>query len=231
MANVVGSFLNSISTVWSALISDPIKSITSLAAIVSAFASVGGLIIGWKNLRKDATKVKLVVKRAADGHFMLQFPQEEFLTFEVYNQGTNFVVINEVGVTVYRRLWLNKKFINLVDLPYPNSDIRNQKGIIGTLEYVGLPGTIPPKSLGVFLLHYSGMKTTYLNYKKQEISPESSEFIGSQKLKKTCEEFQKFEERQGENIQIIPYVLTGSGERFIGRKAYIKLGILSDAVV
>lgn len=30
MANVIVSFLNSISTVWSALISDPIKSITSI---------------------------------------------------------------------------------------------------------------------------------------------------------------------------------------------------------
>lgn len=228
MANIVGFFLNSLNTIWSALISDPIKSIGALAAIISASAAIGTLII---SLRKDATKVKVVVKRAKNGSLILQHPQEEFLIFEVYNQGTTPVVINEIGITVFRGLWRKKQLINLVDLPHADVKIGNQSGAIGTLEYVGLPGTVTTKSQGVFLLQYSGMKAASLNYQKQQISPESLEFVGSERLTKTCQEFQKLQDEQGKNIQIIPYVLTGSGERFVGRKAYVKLGILGDAVV
>lgn len=224
MANVVNFFLNSLSTVWFALISDPIKSIGTLAAI-------GTLILSWKNFTKDATKLDLIVKRAQDGPLILQLPWEEYLQFEVYNQGTTSVVINEIGITVYRGLWRKRQFVNLVGLPYADLDIRNQNNALGAIRYEGLPGSIPPKSLGLFLLHYSGMKTANLNYKKQDISSDNLHFVGSQRLKKTCEEFQKLEETQGKNVQMIPYVLTGSGERFIGRKAYVKLGTLGDAIV
>lgn len=231
MANVVNFFLNSLSTLWFVLISDPLRSITAFAAIIGAFASVGGLIIHWKNYTKDATKLDLIVKRAQDGPLILQHPWEEYLKFEVYNQGTTSVVINEIGITVSRGLWRKKQFVNLVGLPYADLDIRNQNNALGVIRYEGLPGSIPPKSLGLFLLHYSGMKAAYLNCQKQEISSDNLHFVGSQRLKKTCEEFQKLEDRQGKNVQIIPYVLTGSGERFVGRKAHVKLGSLGDAVV
>jgi hypothetical protein len=71
MANILGFVLNSLSTVGSALISDPIKSI-------GAFASIGTLILNWKIQRKDATKVKVVVKRADNSSFMLQFHKKNF---------------------------------------------------------------------------------------------------------------------------------------------------------
>lgn len=231
MANVVNFFLNSLSTVWFVLISDPLRSITAFAAIISAFASVGGLIINLKNYTKDATKLDLIVKRAQDGPLILQHPRAEYLKFEVYNQGTTSVVINEIGITVSRGIWKKKQFVNLVGLPHADLDIRNQHNALGAIKYEGLPGSIPPKSLGLFLLHYSGMKTAYLNYQKQEISADDLHFVGSQRLKKTCEEFQKLEDRQGKNVQIIPYVLTSSRERFVGRKAYVKLGTLGDAFV
>ena len=202
------------------MISDPIKSIGALAAIIGASTGTGSLII---NLRKDATKLNLIVKRAQDGPLILQHPWEEYLKFEVYNQGITSVVINEIGITVFRGLWMKKQFVNLVGLPYADLDIRNQNNAIGAIEYEGLPGSIPPKSLGLFLLHYSGMKAAYLNYQKQEISSDNLHFVGSQRVKKTCEEFQKLEDRQGKNVQIIPYVLTGSGKRFVGRKSCAKL--------
>lgn len=110
MANIVGFSLNSLNTIWSALISDPIKSIGALAAIISASAAIGTLII---SLRKDATKVKVVVKRAKNGSLILQHPQEEFLIFEVYNQGTTPVVINEIGITVFRGLWRKNNLLIL----------------------------------------------------------------------------------------------------------------------
>ena len=223
MASLVCIGLNSLSTVWSALISDPIKSI-------GAFASIGTLILSWKNLKKDATKVVLNVKRRTNGLLALQRPPEEYIDFEVYNQGTTPVVINEIGITTCRNLW-SKQFINLVELPDGHTRITNPGGAIASLDYVQLPGTIPARERGIFLLHYSRMRAAYFNYQNQEISPESPHFVGSQRLKRTYEEFQRLQERQGSNLQIIPYVLTGSGERFVGRKACVRLGILSDAVV
>lgn len=223
MASLVCIGLNSLSTVWSALISDPIKSI-------GAFASIGTLILSWKNLKKDATKVVLNVKRRTNGPLALQRPTEEYIDFEVYNQGTTPVVINEIGITTCRNLW-SKQFINLVELPDGHTRITNPGGAIASLDYVQLPGTIPARERGIFLLHYSRMRAAYFNYQNQEISPESPHFVGSQRLKRTYEEFQRLQERQGSNLQIIPYVLTGSGERFVGRKACVRLGILSDAVV
>lgn len=231
MVNVVNFLLNSLSTLWLTLISDPLRSITAFAAIIGAFASVGGLIINWKNFTKDATKLDLSVKRAQDGPLILQHPREEYLIFEVYNQGTTSVVINEIGITVSRGLWRKKQFVNLVGLPHADLDIRNQNNALGAIKYEGLPGTIPPKSLGLFLLHYSGMKAAYRNYQNQEISSDNLHFVGRQRLKKTCEEFQKLEERQGKSVQLIPYVVTGSGARFVGRKGCAKLGTLGDAVV
>jgi len=108
------SLLNALNSILSALMSDPIKSITAFAVIVSASAAIGGLIIGWKNLKKDTTRVGVVVQRAQNGPLILQSPQKEFLLFEVYNQGISPVVINEVGIKVPQKLWGKPKLINLL---------------------------------------------------------------------------------------------------------------------
>ncbi|MBA3922778.1 MAG: hypothetical protein H0X31_14210 [Nostocaceae cyanobacterium] len=223
MANIVVFVLNGLSIVWSDLISDPIKSI-------GAFASIGTLIISWKNFKKDNTRLNLIVKRAQNAPLILQHPSEEFLSFEIYNQGILPVVINEIGITVTRRPWSKTKFINLVDLPHASLEISGTDAI-GTLEYTVLPGSLPAKSLGVFLLNYSKMKAASLNYQNSRISSESLDFFGSERLIKTCQQFQKLQDNQGKNLQIIPYVITGSGERFISRKSCVKLGSLGDAVV
>ncbi|MHC5833633.1 MAG: hypothetical protein ACYT04_000000100975, partial [Nostoc sp.] len=80
MTIIVNFILSTLNTIWSALISDPIKTI-------GAFTSTGALIIGWMNLKKDTTKVSVVVKRAHNGPAILQRPKEEFILFEIYNQG------------------------------------------------------------------------------------------------------------------------------------------------
>ena len=218
MTNFLNSIMNSLSTIWSGLINNPIK-------------STGTLIISWKNLTKDNTKVKVSVKRAQNGPLILQHPNEEFLIFEIYNQGVTPIVMNEIGVIGSRRIWRKKQFINLVDLAYADVKIRNQEGAIGSLECVGLPGTVPGKSLGVFLLQYSSMKTKFINYQERKASPESSDFVGRERLIKTYQEFQKLQNNQGKYLKITPYVITGCRNCFIGSKASIKLGSLGDAVV
>jgi hypothetical protein len=217
------SLLNTMNSIWSALISDPIKSIT-------AFASIGGLIIGWKNLKKDTTRVNLVVRRAQNGPLILQNPQEEFLLFEVYNQGISPVVINEVGIKVRQNLLDKPKLINLVDMPSSFLHMKGQENAIGTRECVGLPGTIPARSTGVFLLCYSRMRESSVNFQKRSISPGSTDFVGSQRVVRAFQEFQKLETPRGKCLQINPYILTGSGDHFFGKKAMIKLGNLGDAV-
>ena len=223
MLEAASLLIDGLHTFWKSLTSDPIRSVT-------AFAATGGLIVGWKNLNKDSIRVDVVVKRAQNGPLVLQHPTEEFLLFEIYNQGMCPVVVNEVGIKVSGRLFNQAKFINLVDLPDSYLDIRGKEEAIGTLECVGVPGTIPIRSLGVFLLRYSGMRNASLEYKKQKISPTNLNHVGSQKVIKTFQEFQSLEVSEGKSLQIIPYVLTGSGERFVGRKGIIKLGNLSEVV-
>jgi len=205
------------------------KSITAFAATISAFAATGGLIVGWKNLNKDITRVSVVVKRAEKGPLILQHPQEEFLLFEVYNQGISPIVINEIGIKIPAKLFSKTRFINLVDLAGSHLHMRGQESAIGTLECVSLPGTLPARSTGIFLLKYSSMRQASINYQEQSISLSTPGFVGKQRVIRTFQEFQKLEISQEKCLQITPYALTGSGERFIGKKAIVKLGNLGNA--
>lgn len=222
--------LYTLNAIWSALVSDPIKSITALAAIISASAAIGGLIVGWKNLKKDTTRVSVVVQRAQNGPLILQNPQEEYLLFEIYNQGISPVVINEVGIKVPQKSWGKPRLIDLVDLPDSYLHMRGQENAIGTRECVGVPGTIPARSTGIFLLSYSCMRKASINYQERSISPSAPGFVGGQRVVRAFQEFQKLEIPKGKCLQITPYVLIGSGEYFFGKKAMIKLGNLGDAV-
>nr|MDZ8016523.1 hypothetical protein [Nostoc sp. SerVER01] len=231
MTIIINFILSTFNTIWSALISDPIKTI-------GALTSTGALIIGWMNLKKDTTKVSVVVKRAHNGPLILQHPKEEFLLFEIYNQGISPVVINQVGIKLPRKtsnktklinLYKNQ-FIDLVDLPESYLDMRGHESAIGTLECVGVPGTVPAKSTGIFLLNYSSMRKAYIAYQQKSMSPNNADFVGCQRVIKTFQEFQNFEMPQGKRLQITPYVLTGSGEYITGKKTIITLGNLGDAI-
>jgi hypothetical protein len=210
--------MNELSMIFSALIDDPIKT-------AGAIASTGAMIIGWKNFKKDSTKVNVVVKRAQNGPLALQHPDNEYLLFEVYNQGISPVVINEIGIRVSEIIWINHKFINLVDLAY--STIKDPKKSIGSIECIELPGTIPGRATGIFLLDYSGMRNSFLHLQKRKLSSDSLGF-GNQRLIKAFHEFQRHQTREETHLQIIPYVFTGSGEIFIGSKSLIKLGDLGS---
>lgn len=230
MKRVMPFFLNALNSIWSSLIDDPIKSISAIAATISASAAIGALIVGWKNFKKDTTSVDLVVKRAQNGPLILQYPQKEYLLFEVYNQGITPVVINEVGVKIHSQFWRKLKLINLVDLPYSHLPIRGQESAIGSLECTDLPGTIKARSMGVFLLDYSGMRDAAINLQERNIPSTDLDFVGSKRVIEVFHEFQGLEKSKGKQLQITPYVLTGAGEVFIGKKANIHLGHLGNAV-
>ena len=213
MAKVVNFLKNTLDVFWSAVISDPIKSIGAFAATISAFAAIGALIIGWKNLKRGTTRVDVIVKRAQNGPLILQNPQKEFLLFEVYNQCTSPIVINEVGIKFCKQSFKKARFVNLVDLAYSCSRTSGGGGsAIGSLKCVDLPDTIPPISTGIFLLDYSGMKETANSYKKQRISPSDINFVGSERVIRTFQIFRSLELMEGQYLQITPYIMTGSGE-------------------
>jgi hypothetical protein len=152
------------------------------------------------------------------------------LLFKVYNQSIFPAIINEVGIKTSKKPWDKPKLIDLVDLPDSYLDMRGEEGMIGTLECVGVPGTIPGRSTGVFLLSYSRMRKASINYQKRSVSPESSDFFGAERVFNAFQEFQSLEIIKEKCLQITPYVLTGSGEYFVGRKAIIRLGNLGDTV-
>ncbi len=209
-----------LSNIFSAFMEDQIKA-------VAAIASTGAMIISWKNFKKDFTKVNVVVKRSQNGPLALQHPNNEYLIFEVYNQGISPVVINKIGIRVPKFFWSKYKFINLVDLA--TSAIKDPDKFIGSLECVGLPGTIPGRSTGVFLLDYSGMRNSFLHIQQRNPSSNSLGF-GNKRLIKTFQEFQRCQVQEETHLQIIPYILTGSGEYFTGSKSIIKLGDLGDTI-
>lgn len=227
--DLIDFLLSTFNTIGSVLVSDPIKSITALAAITSALAASGGLVVGWKNLNRDITRLRVTVKRAQNGYLILQSTNEEYLLFEVYNQGATSVVINEIGIGTSRKPWKKTSFVNLVDLPESNIILKNMISPLGSHEGISIPGTIPAKSVGVFLLSYTRMRSVAAIYQASNVSSKSRDF-GSQRAINAFQEFQKLEIRQGESLQISPYVLTGSGESFLGRKVVVKLGSLNDSI-
>jgi hypothetical protein len=223
MVDFFGFLLHTFALILSTLIVDPLKTI-------SAFSATGALVISWKNLRKDATKVSVIAKRAYNGPLILQNPQKEYLLFEVYNQSISPIVINEVGIRMHENFWRKPKFINLIDLPYSYMDISNQDGAIGSLEYIGLPGTIPTKSVGILLFCYSSMREASINCQNRNISQNYPGFVGDQRLIRAFQEFSILENRQERTLRVTPYVLTGSRAYAVGKKAIIKLGNLGEAL-
>ena len=222
MLTAVTFLLNSVNTIWLALISDPIKTI-------GAFASIGALIISWKNLKKDATKISLVVERAQDGPLILQYPDQEFLVFKVHNQSATSIVVNEVGIVITERL-TKKHFINLIDVPYADMRLKGKEDALGSIECVGLPGDIPARSMGVSLLNYSALREASINYRSRKIVPDNPNFFGSNRVIRIFQACEKLQDSKGLTLHIIPYAVTGSGERFIGSKSRILLGSLGHTV-
>jgi len=222
MQNIVDFIISSLNTVWFALIADPIKTI-------GAFASIGALIISWKNFKKDTTRISISVKRAQNGAIALQHPTKEYLLFEVCNKGILAVVINDIGIRVCGRFRLRNQFISLVDMPMAHIYMKGDEKGIGSLECVELPGSIPARTLGVFLLDYSGLKKEFTNCPNRDSLHETKNF-GYRRVINAFNEFQKLEHIQGKYIQVTPYILTGSGERFVGKKSIVELGNLGDIV-
>ena len=215
MTNFVEILTLSLENIWSIWNIEPAK-VTALATLINVLLGITTLIILIINSKKDSTNVDVIAKRAQNGPLILLHQNDEFILFEVYNKSSSSVTINEVGFKS------KNQFINLVDLAHAYMSLQESVKALGTIEGVGLPGKIEPKSQGLFLVNYSGLRTAALAYQKNE----SVEF-GEKRVITAYQELEKSLVYQTKNLQIVPYVSTGSGERIIGKKSSVKIGNLA----
>ena len=85
-----------------------------------------------------------------------------YLLLKVINKSYNPVVINEIGVIT------QSETINLVDMPWIFTHLKEDQGeILGSLEWVAIPGTVNPQSMGIALILFSNLEKAYKNIKKE----------------------------------------------------------------
>jgi len=120
------------------------------------------------DLNKDRIKITVTVERDRDSLPAIQQPLRNYLLLKVINKSSNPVVINEIGVIT------QSETINLVDTPWIFTRLKEDKGeILGSLEWVAIPGTVNPQSMGIALILFSNLEEAYKNIKKEkELSSE-----------------------------------------------------------
>jgi hypothetical protein len=110
------------------------------------------------------------------------------LLLKVINKSYNPVVINEIGVIT------QSETINLVDMPWIFTHLKEDQGeILGSLEWVAIPGTVNPQSMGIALILFSNLEKAYKNIKKEgeKLSLEDPGYLRTVNLVTTYEELMK----------------------------------------
>jgi len=180
------------------------------------------------DLNKDRIKITVTVERDRDSLPAIQQPLRNYLLLKVINKSSNPVVINEIGVIT------QSETINLVDMPWIFTRLKEDKGeILGSLEWVAIPGTVNPQSMGIALILFSNLEEAYKNIKKEkELSSEDPGYLRTVNLVTTYEELMK-PNSYNTSTQVLtvkPYTVITTGQRFIGKKTKIQLGNLHTSV-
>lgn len=157
----------------------------------------------------------------------IQQPFTNYLLIEVVNKGYQAVIINEIGIVVHRR-----KYINFVDMPWTFPLLKDhEEEMMGSLKWVAIPGTVNPQSIGIAQILFSNLEEAYKNIKKgKELSLEEPGYLGKLNLITAYEELMKSYDTSTQVLTVKPYTVTTTGQRFIGKKKTIKLGNLHKAV-
>jgi hypothetical protein len=173
---------------------------------------------------KDKINLIIQIKRDSISLFSIQKPLKDYLLIEVVNKGYNPVVIKEVGI-----VFSNKNYINIVDMPWiiPNYTEKDMD-VMGSIEWVALPGTLNPGSLGILQILFSNLEEAYKNTKEQrELSIKEPGYLQRRNFFTLYEELMKLYNSDTQVLTLTPYTLTVTGERFIGKKTSIQLGNLN----
>jgi hypothetical protein len=159
------------------------------------------------DVNKDWTKITIKIKRDSDSLLAIQKPLRNHLLIQVINKGSNPVIINEIGIVVHKR-----KYINFV-------------------EWVAIPGTVNPRAIGIAQILFSNLEEAYKNIKKEkELSLEEPGYLRTLNLVTAYEELMKSYNTSTQVLTVKPYTVTTTGQRFIGKKTKIQLGNLHTAV-
>lgn len=181
------------------------------------------------DLNKDRIKIIVTVERDRDSLPAIQQPLINYLLLKVINKSYNPVVINEIAVIT------QSETINLVDMPWIFTHLKEEQGeILGSLEWVAIPGTVNPQSMGIALILFSNLEKAYKNIKKEgeKLSLEDPGYLRTVNLVTTYEELMK-PNSYNTSTQVLtvkPYTVITTGQRFIGKKTKIQLGNLHTSV-
>ncbi|WP_449417647.1 hypothetical protein [Phormidium nigroviride] len=192
--------------------------------IVFGLITVTKLIYDWN---KDKTKLTIQIKRDSLSLPAIQQPLRNYLLIEVINKGYEDVIINEIGIAVS-----GNNDINVVDMPWIFPILKgHEEQMMGSLEWVALPGTVNPQSIGIAQILFSHLEEAYKNIKEgKELSPEEPGYLRTVNLVTAYEELMKSYNTSTQVLTVTPYTVTTTGQRFIGKKTQIQLGNLHKAV-
>lgn len=179
------------------------------------------------DVNKDWTKITIKIKRDSDSLLAIQKPLRNHLLIQVINKGSNPVIINEIGIVVHKR-----KYINFVDMQEAFSLLKDYENeIMGSLEWVAIPGTVNPRAIGIAQILFSNLEEAYKNIKKEkELSLEEPGYLRTLNLVTAYEELMKSYNTSTQVLTVKPYTVTTTGQRFFGKKTKIQLGNLHTAV-
>jgi len=179
------------------------------------------------DLNKDRIQITIEIKRDTVSLLAIQKPLTNYLLIEVVNKGYKAVIINEIGIVVP-----GKNDINVVDMPWIFPILKgHEKEMMGSLEWVAIPGTVNPQSIGIAQFFFSHLEEAYKNIKEgKELSLEEPGYLGSLNLVTAYEELMKSYNTSTQVLTVKPYTVTTTGQRFIGKKTKIQLGNLHTAV-
>jgi len=193
------------------------------AVVISALAFVINLLKSIYDVNKEQTKIKIEIKRDSDSPLATQYPLQEILVIQAINKGSNLVILNEVGIVVQNKKYINIDILKIFPISKP---IENQ--IMGNVDWVPIPGKVNPQSLGAVIISFSNFEKICKNIKEgQELS-----FLESTYLKTGKKPIDAYEELMNSYnastkvLTVKPYTVTATGQRFIGKKAKIQLGNL-----
>jgi len=203
---------------------------TTLLQLYIAVITTLGLVVSLStfiyNVNKNRTKIKVEIKRDSDSVLSINRPLRNHLLIQVINEGSNPVTINEVGIALPR-----KKYINFVGMVGTFVKLKGQeKEIMGSLESIALPGIVNPQSMGIALILFSTLEESYKNIKEKELSIEEPGYLRTRNLIDAYEELMKSYNFSTQVLTVKPYTVTTTGQRFIGKKTKIQLGNLHIAV-
>jgi hypothetical protein len=192
--------------------------------IIFGVVNVSKIIYEWN---KDKIKITIKLKRDSVSLPGIQQPLRNYLLIEVVNKGYKDVIINEIGIAVP-----GKNDINVVDMPWTFPILKGyEREIMGSLEWVALPGTVNPQSIGIAQILFSNLEETYKNIKKEkELSLEEPGYLRTRNLINAYEELMKSYNTTTQVLTVKPYTVTTTAQRFNGKKTKIQLGNLHTAV-